>query len=133
MNSSSRRSGSQVISILQEATQSRQIVTQRATKQSTLSQGEGDDDDKDPDKTCIEKPSRTITSFFKPMKGPAAKEGGGAQSKDTAGAELSQQSEHLQVTLASHSVILVEEVCMCVWTCIRVCGINTDYNHWPLL
>ncbi|XP_065898480.1 ATPase family AAA domain-containing protein 5-like isoform X2 [Dysidea avara] len=108
VNSSSRRSGSQVISILQEATQSRQIVTQRATKQSTLSQGEGDD--KAPDKTCIEKSSRTITSFFKPMKGPAAKEGGGAQSKDTAGAELSQQSEHLQVTLASHSVILVEEV-----------------------
>ncbi|XP_065898484.1 uncharacterized protein [Dysidea avara] len=53
----------------------------------------------------------TIASFFKPVKGPAAaKEGGGAESKDTAGTELSQQSEHLQVTLAFHSVILVEEV-----------------------
>ena len=66
----------------------------------------------------------TIASFFKPVKGPAAaKEGGGAESKDTAGTELSQQSEHLQVTLAFHSVILVEEVrvCVCVCACMCVC------------
>ena len=111
MNSSTRRSSSQIISVLQEATQSHQIVTQKATKQSTLSQDEDVDEDKASDKTHIEKPPCTITSFFKPVKGPAAaKEGGGAQSKDIAGTEVAPQSEHSQVTLASHSVILVEEV-----------------------
>jgi len=105
VNSSTRRSGSQVVSILQEATQSHQIVTQKATKQSTLSQ----DEDKAPDKMHTKKPSCTITSFFKPVKGPAAaKEGGRAQSKDT---EMTQHFGHSQVTLASHSVVLVEEVC----------------------
>ena len=126
MNSSSRRSGSQVTSILQEATQSHQIATQRATKQSALSQdGKGDEDKP----SHNEKLSRTITSFFKPVKAPAAKiEDGGAQSKDTASTEVFQQC---QLTLASHSVILVEEVRMCMYVCRalffteRICGSKT--------
>ena len=115
LNSSTRRSGSQVISILQEATQSHQITTQlKATKQPTSSQ---DDDENESNDTQDIKPSRTITSFFKPIGGGKTnKDGGVVQSNSCKGAV---EDDHFKLALASHTVILIEEVCLIKQTYMR--------------
>ena len=111
LNSSSRRSGSQVISILQEATQSHQITTRvKVTKHATSSQEDEEDVEDRPNDTQEVKPSRTITSFFKPI---------GGTNKDRGKSDVDQNSncktaavddDRCRVTLASHTVILIEEV-----------------------
>ena len=126
LNSSTRRSGSQVISILQEATQSHQITTQlKATKQATSSQ---EDDENESNETQDVKPSRTITSFFKPIGGGKTNKDGDrvgvAQSNSCKGAV---EDDHFKLTLASHTVILIEEVCLvkCVHAHVHTCA----YKH----
>ena len=110
LNSSSRRSGSQVISILQEATQSHQITAQRrVTKQATSSQDE--DAECKPNDTQDVKPSQTITSFFKPIGGGANKDGNKMVVDQSSSSKGTVEDNHFKLTLASHTVILIEEVC----------------------
>ena len=119
LNPSTRRSGSQVISILQEATQSHQIITQRrVAKQPTSSQDDEKDEEDKPDGTQDVKPSRTITSFFKPIGGGVNKDGNkvGVAQSNTCKAAV--EDDNFQLTLVSHTVILIEEVCHSV--CVTI-------------
>ena len=133
LNSSTRRSGSQVISILQEATQSHQITTQRrVTKQPTSSQDNEEDEEEEPVDTQDVKPSRTITSFFKPIGGGVNKDGNkvGVAQSNTCKAAV--EDDHFKLTLASHTVILIEEVYtiqMCLSVCLFVTGVIVSVHY----
>ena len=127
LNSSTRRSGSQVISILQEATQSHQITTQRRVKKSISSQDNEEDEEDKPVDTQDVKPSRTITSFFKPIGGGIDKDGNKVGVAQSNTCKAAAEDDHFQLTLASHTVILIEEVCqsksvsVCLCLCLYAC------------
>ena len=114
LNSSSRRSGGQVISILQEATQSHQIMTQRKVikQAATSSQDEGCCEVDKSNVTQNDKPSsKTITSFFKPIKGVTNEEESKLDVPQNSSYKVTAEDDHFKLTLASHTVILIEEVC----------------------
>ena len=101
-----------MISVLQEATQSHQITAQRrVTKQATSSQDE-DAECKTNNTQDDVKPSRTITSFFKLIGGGADKDGNKMGVDQSSSSKGSVENNHFKLTLASHTVILIEEVCM---------------------
>ena len=118
LNSSSRRSGSQVISTLQEATQSHQITTaqRKTTNQASSSQDKENDQDKPPNAVQDDIPSQAITSFFKPIgRGTNKDENKLDVTQSSSCCKVAAEDDHFKLTLASHTVILIEEVCQSLY------------------